>query len=235
MSSLFSCSSKQLQGTRGTRREGTEHSGSLEYIFTCSSSSSKPRANLHLRRGGKRYPFGLCWMVFWGLVYISFFKEVFIFWQFSICFSYKQNLCWRSLTPTDLLGLFARGRINPESGDWWDFLFPVPATNSEGTLPLFPHIFTSIVCKVLFSLIICLLTSGFLPWSFPLLFHILILLKTHPNLQAAPTANLHFWVFFSVRYSLLCLSSDWETYLCSLEIKASAIPGSVPRLTWGKG
>lgn len=75
MSSLFSCSSKQLQGTRGTGREGAEHSGSLAYIFTCSSSSSQPGASLRLRRGGERYPFGLCWMVFWGLVYISFLRK----------------------------------------------------------------------------------------------------------------------------------------------------------------
>lgn len=67
------------------------------------------------------------WFVLDGFLGVGlhfFFKEVFIFWQFSICFIYRQNLCWRSLTPTDLLVFFARGRINPESGDWWDFLFP---------------------------------------------------------------------------------------------------------------
>lgn len=124
MSSLFSCSSKQLQGTQGTGREGAEHPGSLSYIFTCSRLQQRAASQPALAERRQMLPIRFVLDGFLGVGLHFFFKEVFIFWQFSICFIYKQNLCWRSLTPTDLLGFFARGRINPESGDWWDFLFP---------------------------------------------------------------------------------------------------------------
>lgn len=197
MASLFSHSSQQLQGTRGTGGRERSIPGSLSYIFSCGSSSSGQQGSLRLQRGGKCHPLGAGWMVFQGLVYIYFFlRKCFSSDSFSVCFVYKQNLCCRSLTPTDLLGIFARGRINPESRDWWDFLFPYLPLIQRAHSPCSLTSFQALFAKCC-SLIICLLTSGFLPWSFPLLFHMLILLKTHPNLQAAPTANyLHFWFFF---------------------------------------
>lgn len=106
---------------RGTGREGAEHPGCLSHILTCSSSSSGQQSSLHRQRGGKGCPPHLCWVLS-GLH--SCFKEVFIFCQFSSSFLYKQNLCLRSITPTDVLWFSAKGRMNPKSRDWWEFLFP---------------------------------------------------------------------------------------------------------------
>lgn len=81
---------------------------------------------------------------------------------------------------------------------------------------LIPHVFKNTVCKVLFSLIICLLTSGFIPCSYPTSISHPVFLKTYHYLQAAPNDDyLQFWVFFLVRYSFLCLSSDWEIHQCT--------------------
>lgn len=71
---------------------------------------------------------------------------------------------------------------------------------------------------MLFSLITRLLTSGFIPCMYLTSISHPGSLKTHPKLQAAPNDDyLQFWVFFFlVRYSLLCLSSHWEIYQCTV-------------------
>lgn len=113
---------------RGTGREGREGRGqSIQAASHTSSPAAAPAAGSKpaCTSGGEAsatLPICAGWFLrFW---LHPCFKEVFIFCQFSACFLYKQNLCLRSITPTDVLWFSAKGRMNPKSRDWWEFLFP---------------------------------------------------------------------------------------------------------------
>lgn len=102
-------------GGPGGREQSIQAASHIFSLAAAPAAGSKPACTC---RGEANVTCLVCaaW-VFWGLVYISFLRKCLSSDSFLFVLFTNKTSAEDLFTPTDLLGVFARGRINPESGD----------------------------------------------------------------------------------------------------------------------